>query len=88
MDELKKVKDGDDVEAIKKALEEANKTIQKIGEAMYKEQAQTPPEGAEGGEKPKEETPVEGEYEDVKEETKEDVKEEVKEEEPKQEEAK
>ncbi len=74
MEELKKVKDGEDVEAIRKALEEANQTIQKIGQAMYKEQQQeTPPASAESTET-KEEGPVEGEYEEVKEEPKEEAK--------------
>ncbi|MBU1167377.1 molecular chaperone DnaK [Patescibacteria group bacterium] len=35
---LKKVKDGDDVETIKKSTEELSTELQKIGEAMYKEQ--------------------------------------------------
>ncbi|MCK4919029.1 MAG: Hsp70 family protein, partial [Candidatus Pacebacteria bacterium] len=61
---LKKVKDGDDVEAIKKASEELSVEAQKIGTAMYQEQAAQ----AEGEEKKKEENkgPVEGEYEEVK----------------------
>ena len=37
---LKQVKDGDDTEAINKSLEEANQTIQKIGQAMYQQQSQ------------------------------------------------
>ncbi len=71
LDELKKVKDGDDIEAIKKALDELNKTVTKIGEAMYKQQqaAGTPP-GADAGTEQQaqgdgKET-VEGEYEEVK----------------------
>ena len=40
IDDLKKVKDSDDVSAIKTAEEELSKTIQKIGEAMYKNQPQ------------------------------------------------
>lgn len=70
---LKKVKDGDDTEAIKKASEELSLEAQKIGTAMYQQQAgQTPP----GGEQKKEENkgPVEGEYEDVKDEDKKDDK--------------
>ena len=35
MENLKKVKDGDDVEAIKKATEELSQEAQKIGQAMY-----------------------------------------------------
>ncbi|NMC51789.1 molecular chaperone DnaK [Candidatus Kuenenbacteria bacterium] len=36
---LKKVKDGEDTEAIKKATEELSQAAQKIGEALYKQQA-------------------------------------------------
>jgi len=75
MEALKKVKDGDDKDAIKKATEELSAEMQKIGQAAY--QQQTPPQGAEGqanqappeGEKKedeKKEETVEGEYEDVK----------------------
>jgi len=69
---LKKVKEGDDIEAIKKASEELSLEAQKIGAAMYQQQAgQTP-----GGERKKEENkgPVEGEFEDVKDEDKKDDK--------------
>jgi molecular chaperone DnaK len=76
MDELKKVKDGDDAEAINKALEEMNQTVQKIGQAMYQQQSQASQTGQTGqeqgtGEQPAEEDkkdkePVEGEYEEVK----------------------
>ena len=63
---LKKIKEGDDTEAIKKASEELSLEAQKIGAAMYQQAAeQTPP----GGEEKKEENnkgPVEGEFEDVK----------------------
>jgi len=38
LEALKKVKDGDDMEAIKKATEELSVAAQKIGEAMYKAQ--------------------------------------------------
>lgn len=64
---LKKVKDGDDSEAIKKASEELSLEAQKIGAAMYQQAQQT----AEG-EKKKEENkgPVEGEFEEVKDEKK------------------
>ncbi len=68
---LKDVKDGEDAEAIKKALEELNASAMKMGEHMYK-----PEEGsAEAGEKStsaeattdkKEDGPVEAEYEEVK----------------------
>jgi len=36
---LKKVKDGSDIDAIKKASQELSTEIQKIGQAMYKEEA-------------------------------------------------
>ena len=36
---LKKVKDGDNIEEIKKALEEVNTIAQKIGGAMYEQAA-------------------------------------------------
>lgn len=51
--EVKKVKDGTDVEATKKATEELSSHMQKIGEAMAKQASttegasQTPPEGGE-----------------------------------------
>ena len=38
---LKKAKDGDDIEDIKKKMEEMNVVAQKIGAAMYQEQAQS-----------------------------------------------
>ncbi len=38
LEALKKIKDGDDVEAIKKAGDELAQSAQKIGEAMYKKQ--------------------------------------------------
>ncbi len=59
---LKKVRDGDDSEAIKKATEELSQEAQKIGEKLYKaaadaQAAQTPPAGEQPkeGEAPKEE---------------------------------
>ncbi|MCK4592697.1 molecular chaperone DnaK [Candidatus Parcubacteria bacterium] len=70
---LKKVKESDDTEAIKKASEELSLEAQKIGAAMYQQQAGQAPDG---GEQKKEEDkgPVEGEYEDVKNEEKKDKK--------------
>ncbi|MCK5332512.1 molecular chaperone DnaK [Candidatus Parcubacteria bacterium] len=61
---LKKVKEGDDIELIKKASEELSAEAQKIGTAMYQEQAAQ----AEGEQKKTAEDkgPVEGEYEEVK----------------------
>ena len=68
-DALKKVKDGDDIEAIKKATEELSQAAQKIGEAMYKAQSassadkqETAGEKSQGEEKKAEE----GQYEEVK----------------------
>ncbi len=72
---LKKIKDSDDVEAIKKAFEELSLEAQKIGAAMYQQQAEQSPSGEQaGGEQKKEENkgPVEGEFEDVKDEDKKD----------------
>ena len=74
IDALKKVKDGVDVEAVKKAYEDLNQTVQKIGQAMYQassagqatsDQGQGgTAEGQASGEK--KEGPVEAEYEEVK----------------------
>ncbi|MEA2065272.1 MAG: molecular chaperone DnaK [Patescibacteria group bacterium] len=70
LEALKKVKDGTDFEATKKAMEDLTNSVTKIGAEMYKDQqAQSGMPGAEqagkqaGEEKKKE--PVEGEYEDV-----------------------
>ena len=56
---LKKLKDGDDVEAIKKAGDELAQVAQKVGEAMYKKQQNDaattpPPSGDEKKDEPKE----------------------------------
>lgn len=72
LEALKKVKDTDQIEEIKKTLEELNNVAQRIGAAMYSaqggqaagEQAGGPETGAEGGEK--KEGPVEGEFEEKK----------------------
>ncbi len=45
---VKDVKDKDDVEAIKKAVEELNATVQKIGQAMYGDQKGQPDQGQPG----------------------------------------
>ncbi len=74
---LKKVKDGSDLAAIKKATEELSQAAQKIGQAMYGQQGQpgqTPPPPGAGPAEPskdekkdkKDEGPVEGEVEDPK----------------------
>ena len=47
---LKKIKEGQDIEAIKKAIEDLSREAQKIGEAMYKAQGEAnPPAGGEEG---------------------------------------
>ena len=61
--ELKKVKDGDDLAAIKKASEDLSLEAQKIGSELYKQ-----PGGESGGEEQKgpEEGPIEGTVEEKK----------------------
>jgi len=63
---LKKLKDSEDVEAIKKAGDELAQAAQKIGEAMYKKQqndaATTPPPSAEEKPEEKKDEPKEGEF--------------------------
>lgn len=78
MEALKKVKDSEDKEAIKKAADDLAQTAQKVGAAMYQQQAQQPPQGAPAaGEEKKDEKndekkdekkdkAVEGEFEEVK----------------------
>ncbi|MEA2088816.1 MAG: molecular chaperone DnaK [Patescibacteria group bacterium] len=65
---LKKVKDGDDIEVIKKAMEELSTSLQKIGAEMYKQQQQAQPEAKEANQTSgeKKEEPVEGEFEEAK----------------------
>ncbi len=54
LEELKKVKDGDDLEAINKASEELSKVSHKLAEEMYKEaQAKQGAQGGATGEEPK-----------------------------------
>jgi len=66
VEELKKVKDGEDKEAIQKAYDALSESIQKVGAAMYSQ----PDEGAKAGEETpseeskKEDEPVEGEVVD------------------------
>jgi len=78
-EDLKKIKDGDDIDAIKKKLDEMNQAAQTIGGKMYQQQAaqggagaqagqagtDTPPSegGAKGG---SDQGPVEGKYEEKK----------------------
>jgi len=72
LEELKKVMAGDDSEAIKKASDELNETAMKLGEAMYKAQAEAQSAagapGAEGAAKAEgdgKEAPVDAEFEPV-----------------------
>ncbi len=53
--DLKKVKDGSDVDAIKKATEALSASMQKIGEAMAKAQQASGAQGAQPGGEPKKE---------------------------------
>ena len=66
LEALRKVKDTDDTEGIKKALEEMNETISKIGAAMN-QSASAPPEGGAPEDKQAgDKAAAEGEYEEVK----------------------
>lgn len=51
-EELKKVKDGDDLEAIKKATEELGQSMQKIGEIMQKEAQEAQQKAGDAGSTP------------------------------------
>jgi molecular chaperone DnaK len=73
---VKSALNGTDVEAIKSATQDLNQTMQKIGEAIYKQQQPPPggqpggqepppPPGGEGGQGPKDEGTVEGEFREV-----------------------
>lgn len=73
LEELKKIKDGEDYEDMKKKMEELNVIAQKIGTAMYQQNqsasgAENKTEGAstDSGEDRKEDEVVEGEVEDKK----------------------
>lgn len=73
---LKDLKDKEDLEAIKKAMDELSAAIQKVGEAMYKEasssnpEASSAPQGEPGGSgnasDKKDQGPVDAEYKEVK----------------------
>ena len=70
MEALKKVKDGKDIEEIKKVMKDAEEVVQKVGTAMYQQQAQEQQSapGAQPEEKKdekKEEKTVEGDFEEV-----------------------
>ena len=70
MEALRKVKDEKDLELVKTATKDMEEVVQKIGAAMYQQnaEAQQNAPGA-AGEKPKDkkEEPVEGDFEEVKE---------------------
>ncbi len=69
VNDLKKLKDSDDKAAIEKATKDLSEVMQKIGEAMYKDQKQETPQGApQGGEQaaPGKDEPVDAKYEEVK----------------------
>ncbi len=61
--ELKKVSTGNEIDLIKKAMDELSQTIQKVGAELYRQQTteEKPPE-----EGKKDEGPIEGEYEEKK----------------------
>jgi molecular chaperone DnaK len=73
---VKEALKGNDVTAIKNATQDLNQTMQKIGEAIYKAQQPPPggqpggqqpppPPGGQGGQGPKDEGTVEGEFREV-----------------------
>ncbi len=64
MDELKQVKDKDDVEAIKKATEALSEAIQKIGEKLYQSAQQPAEEPQNKNTEGKKDEPVEAEFEE------------------------
>jgi molecular chaperone DnaK len=69
--ELKKVKDGNDEAALKKAMDELNMAVQKIGEQMYKVQQQQQEQQKGGAQEPKDEKKkddgtIEGDFEEKK----------------------
>jgi molecular chaperone DnaK len=67
--ELKKVKDGNDEAAIKKAMDELGMAVQKIGEKMYKAQADQPPKAnpeEKKDDKKKDDGTIEGEFKEKK----------------------
>lgn len=72
IEELKKVKDGDQIDEVKKKLEELNVVAQKIGAAMYQAASaeasanKQADENAGADEKKKEENPLEGEFTEKK----------------------
>jgi len=63
---LKKVKDGEDKEAIKRAADELAQAAQRVGAAMYQEQTKESRNEKTEEQKNKKDKTVEGEYEEVK----------------------
>ncbi len=69
IDELKKVKDGEDIHGINKVAEELGQEMQKIGQSAYASQGEASADkGGSSGEasSDKKDEPVEGQYEEVK----------------------
>jgi len=67
LEELKKIKEGDNIEEIKQKNSELSQVIQKIGADFYKETAQEKkPEEGEGQNSGKDQKPEEGEYKEKK----------------------
>ena len=70
LEELKKSRENNNLDEMKKKLEEMNEIVQEIGKAMYSQaQAQNPNPEQQANtnqEAPKTDGPVEGEYEEVK----------------------
>lgn len=66
LEALRKVKDGNDAEAIKKAADELTNAAQKIGQAMYQAEKQTPDTRSQtpGEKETEKEGPIEGEYQE------------------------
>ena len=64
VEELKKLKDGNDVESLKRKLDEISQEIQKVGAAMYKDH---PPAGEAGKpDEKKDDKPKDAEFEEKK----------------------
>ena len=67
IEELKKIKDGEDVEAIKAKIEDLSRTMSKIGEAIYKDPQASSQGGQAGNSSPEgDKSGIDAEYEDVK----------------------
>jgi molecular chaperone DnaK len=68
---VKSALQGSDIAAVKRATQELNDTMQKIGQAIYRQQPPPPPGGQQppppppGGEGGKDEGTVEGEFREV-----------------------